>query len=661
MWMERVTRRRRWRAVAVWLAYPLLIALVAVVLGGLKLSGSSVALYTLPGESNGLLVGRARDLRTDEWFVRTPLVARAAELGLPEKDLMGVGTHDMAVGNDVPTGGWAVLARPTTLPYHVFGVERAFALEWWIVYLALPAIALYTLSLVLGVRALTAALVATIVVLSPAVQWWTVTITGTTIGYACFAAAAFIAAMRARFVLAGVGLAVLAGWMAACLVLVLYPPWAVPMLIFGVVASAAAIGRSYPPSHHDRRRWWFRLLLVSGGAAAAGGMVLLAFAQAHRDALQAIADAVYPGQRRLEGGTGDLATLFGAPFDLIGSTRSSAVVAVNGFNQSEAAAGLFTVFAIAVVMVADRSRSTGKHWRIRLPLLAILGASAVFLAWYLLPIPAGIGRVLLLDRVRPDRLLLPLAVVSAVALGLFVDALRAHQRRLPPLPLLAGCTAFAVPTLWAGWGLEVDGHSAPRWQVLLLAAAATVGIGLSLYGWRVGLWLIVALFAISAATVNPLQRGLGELVDSPAAQLGRELRARRDTGVVMEVFANPSGDLTALGGLTASGVPLITGMNGYPNTSAWRVLDPSGSSRHAWDRYANAIWAAGPPGSQPKIQLFPPAALTVVVDPCDPRLAKLGVQTVVSDQELNRPCLTEIKRTMRGPTLFAYRIDRTRV
>ncbi len=491
-------------------------------------------------------------------------------------------------------------------------------------------------------------------------QWWTVTITGTTIGYACFAAAAFIAATRARFVLTGVGLAATAGWMAACLVLVLYPPWAVPMLVFGVVASAAAIGRLYPRSHHDRRGWWFRLLLVLGVAAVAGGLVLLAFVQAHRDALRAIADAVYPGQRRLSGGTGDLAILFGAPFDLIESTRSSAVVAVNGFNQSEAAAGLFTVFAIAAAMVADWSRSTCKHWRSRVPLLAILGTSAVFLAWYLLPIPAAIGRVLLLDRVRPDRLLLPLAVVSAVAVGLFVDAVRRHRRRLPPLPLLAGCTAFAVPTLWAGWGLEIDGQSAPRRQVLLLAIAATVGIGLSLYGLRVGLWLLVALFAISAATVNPLQRGLSELVESPAAQLGRELRARRDTGVVLQVFANPSGDLTALGGLTASGVPLITGMNGYPNVSAWRVLDPRGSSRRAWDRYANAIWTAGPAGSQPQIQLYPPAALTVTVDPCDPRLAKLGVQTVVSDQDLNRSCLTEIERTRRGPTLFAYRIDRTR-
>ena len=657
---RRTIRRPGWCAIPVWLVYPLLIAFVTVFLGGLKLSGSSVALYTIPGESNGLLAGRARDLRTDEWFVRTPLVARAAELGLPEQDRMGVGTHDMAVGNDVPTGGWAVLARPTTLPYHVFGVERAFALEWWIVFLALPAIALYALALALGVRALTAALIATIVVLSPVVQWWTVTITGQTIGYACFAAAAFIAATRARSVYPGVGLAVLAGWMAACLVLVLYPPWAVPMLIFGVVVSAAAIGRLFPPSRHDRRAWWFRLLLISGIAAAAGGLVLLAFAQAHRDALQAIADAVYPGQRRLAGGTGDFAILFGAPFDLIESTRSAAVVAVNGLNQSEAAAGLFTVLAIGMAMVVDRSRSTCKPWRSALPLLATFGASAVFLAWYLIPIPAAIGRFLLLDRVRPDRLLLPLAVVSAIALGLFVDAMRGQQRRLPLMALFAGCTAFAVPTVWAGWELEIDGRSAPRWQVLLLAIAATVGIGLGLYGWRVGLWLLVALFAVSAATVNPLQRGLSELVDSPAAQLGRELRARRGTGVVLEVFANPSGNLTALGGLTASGVPLITGVNGYPNVSAWRVLDPSGSSRHSWDRYANAIWTAGPAGSQPHIQLFPPAALTVTVDPCDPRLAKLGVQTVVSDQELSRSCLVEIERTTRGPTLFAYRIDRTR-
>jgi hypothetical protein len=643
--------------IPVWLWFPLVIVLATVVLGSLKLSQSSVSLYGPGGEDRGLVAGRARPPRTDEWFVRTPLIARQSALGVPQHDQMGVGEHDMAMTNDLPTGGWDVVVRPHLLPYHVLGIERAFAFEWWIVLLALPALGVYVLALALGVRALTAALIATIVVLSPAVHWWTVSATGTTIGYAFLGSAAFIAATRVRSTYARIGLAAIAGWLTACLVLVLYPPWAVPMFLIGGAAAASTIVASCPP-RDERRVWWRRLLVIAVVAGAVGGVLVIGFAIVHRDALEAISNAVYPGARRSSGGSGIFALLFGAPFDIVESTKSQVVVGVNGVNQSESAAGLFTVFAVAAALVAYSARSFFQPWRRRLVFLAVLGVTAVLLAWYSLPIPAGVGRLLLLDRVPTERLQLPIAAASAILLALLVDVVCQPARGPSRRAVLAGTVAFAVPTLWAGWRLRIDDQLIPRWQVLLLTAAATAGVGIALSGRRVGLWLLVALFAASAATVNPLQHGLLALVDSPAAHLGRELRARPDTGTVLQFFENQSGDLEALGGFTASGVPLVSGVNEYPNSDAWRVLDPDGSSRDAWDRYNTAIWTGGPPGSEPQISLTPPAALGITVDPCDPRLARLGVRTIVSDYQLTDPCLTEIVRTGSGVVLYAYHIDR---
>jgi hypothetical protein len=217
---------------------------------------------------------------------------------------------------------------------------------------------------------------------------------------------------------------------------------------------------------------------------------------------------------------------------------------------------------------------------------------------------------------------------------------------------------FAVPTIWAGWNLDVDGRIAPRWQVLLLAAAAIAGVGLALSGRRFGLLLLVALFAAGAAAVNPLQHGVSALVDGPGATLGRELRSQRNAGVVLNVVAAPKADLTVQGGLTASGVPLVSGVNNYPNATAWRVLDPDGSSRNAWDRYNIAVWIAGPPGSVPRFNLVPPATLEVTVDPCDARLSILGVSTVVSDRDLAHPCLERVP-TARRARLFEYSIVRS--
>lgn len=644
--------------VPVWLRFPLIVALATLVLGGLELTQSSVSIYGPSGEERGLVAGRARPSRTDEWQVRTPLAVRQAALGFPRDDQVGVGENDMGLSNDLPTGGWEVLVRPHLLPYHVFGIERAFAFEWWIVFLALPAMGLYTLALVLGVRVLTAALIAMIVVLSPVVQWWTVTATGTTIGYAFLGSAALIAATRARSLYIRIGLAAAAGWLAACLVLVLYPPWAVPMFLIGAVVAAAAISAQYPPPQL-RRIWWRRLIVITAVSAAVGGVLVVAFAFVHQDALDAIANSVYPGRRRNVGGTGDLALLFGTPFDIIESTKEAVAVVVNGVNQSEASAGLFTIFAVAAAALADPTHSVVRPWRSRVVFLAVLGIAAVLLAWYLLPIPEGVGRFLLLDRVTTQRVPLPLAAAGALLLALFIDVYRQPGRGLHPRALIAGTAAFAIPTLWAGGQLRVDDQLVPRWQVMLLTAAATAGIALALSGRRVGLWLLVALFAASAATVNPLQHGLGALIDNPATQLGRELRARPGTGAVVQFFKDQSRGVEALFAMTASGVPLVSGNSGYPNEGAWHVLDPDDSARDAWDRYSTSVWTGGLPGSEPEILLSPPAAVGVRVDPCDPRLARLGVGTIVSDYELTDPCLTEITRISDGVDLYAYRIERT--
>jgi hypothetical protein len=64
----------------------------------------------------------------------------------------------------------------------------------------------------------------------------------------------------------------------------------------------------------------------------------------------------------------------------------------------------------------------------------------------------------------------------------------------------------------------------------------------------------------------------------------------------------------------------------------------------------------GPPGSEPQI-IGSEDTVAVTVDPCDPRLAELGVGTLVSITPLTGDCLVETDRLVdeRG-TLYAYRI-----
>jgi hypothetical protein len=197
-------------------------------------------------------------------------------------------------------------------------------------------------------------------------------------------------------------------------------------------------------------------------------------------------------------------------------------------------------------------------------------------------------------------------------------------------------------------------------KVLLIVAIFSVGIGLALFARTTGLVLLAVCLGVAAAFVNPLQRGLDVLTESPSAQLGRELRDRPGVGRVL-MFSDDPGIrvIQARGGLTASGVPLVSGVNLYPDREAWTVLDPAGSSSRAWNRFNNASWGAAPAGLAPTVTIDSEDSILVMVDPCDPRLKRLGVTTIVTLTPLDRPCLalTDVVKDSRATSLRAYQIE----
>lgn len=642
--MQRVPVRAR---------FPLLLLLGVVLLGSLGLSGSSVGMYIDRGVDNGLLAGRARPIRTDEWSVRTPLLVRQEQLGLADESVVGVGRHDMGVLLEVPTDGWDVVVRPQLAVYRVFGTERAFAFEWWL-RLALGAFGIYCLLVALRVRVLIASLTAVIVMASPVVQWWSTNGVGPSIGFGCLTAAAAIAAVHAGSTSARLGWAAVSGWMAACLFAALYPPWTVPM---GLIAAAAVVGeviRVWPP--REQRRDWLRTLgllaLTAGGVA---GVLIIGFVVTHSDALRAVQDSIYPGKRRNGGGDGALRLLLDSPFDILNSRHDNVLVNVNGTNQTEASSGLFLLVPVALAVLVDWRRVKTRA-RDYAPLLALLAVGAGLLAWFLLPIPETLGKIVLLDRVQPTRLLLPFAVLSGLVLAIAVDRRARDGECVSWTACAVAAGVFLAGSLWAGFELRLNLEEPDRALVVLLALAFGAAVLLALRYATAGFVALAVLAVITAVPINPLQHGLQELTDSPAARLGRRLHEQ--PGAVLAV-ANGPAELQVRGGLTASGAPVVSGVDLYPNARAWRRVDRDGDQRRVWDRYANARFFLGRSGSEPKLHLVAADAIEVTVDPCGPEMRTLGVRFVVSFEPLARACLRETQSVpASGGRLRAYEIRR---
>lgn len=634
----------RWLAASV---FPAVIGVAVLVLGLSGLTGSSLGSYatTEAGGAHppGLLAGSVRGIRSDEWLVRTPWVLRQLELGLPHRVAGGVGSHDAAVLMDLPTGGWEVVLRPHTAVYRFLGDEQAFAVEWW-GFFAIQLLGVYALVLTLTGRIAVSALAASLVTLSPATQWWTTPATFTAVGYGCLATALVLRAYRTATARRRVALSALAGLILADFLAGIYPPWQIgTALVLVPVAVASVVPDLWASA--TRLRAVRSLVLVVPIVLGVAGALLGSFLSEHRGAVTAISSTVYPGHRSAEhGGGAALPIVLGSAFDSFASVKPYAVV--NGTNQSENASGLPLLLPVAVAGLALVAWRRLRGSRSSPALIGCLMGGALVVAWMLLPIPSQVGRFLLLTRVPPYRLSLPLCLAGAIGLALLVCHQSESERPFPRTLLLACVAGFGGALAWGAARYTVDGAGIDTRRAAVFVLVAMVGVALALSRRPLpGLAVLVIFSLWQASLINPVQRGLRPLTVNPLRHAVDSVKASAPAEAGWIAY---SVDLTVRGILTAAGVNNLAGVSPYPDRAAWQVLDPRRASEAAWNRYAHVSFTAAPAGAAPSFTLIGPDNLSVAVDPCGAALRQLGVRFVVAHGLGPQTCLSPVVTVRQG-------------
>lgn len=113
-----------------------------------------------------------------------------------------------------------------------------------------------------------------------------------------------------------------------------------------------------------------------------------------------------------------------------------------------------------------------------------------------------------------------------------------------------------------------------------------------------------------------------------------------------------TGSPFARGIVTATGVNHLTSASPYPDVDSWLVLDPRREHEEVWNRYATVSFELGPKGSDPVFTLVTPDGFSVEVDPCDPRLERLGVDLFITENQVAQECATFIQEARLGASLF---------
>ncbi len=585
-----------------------------------------------------LLMATPRGIRVDEWSHSTPW-ALAQFQHKPRFPVVNSNIGDganMLVSPWVPVLHPSVIARPVTWGYLLFGAQMGLAWAWWYQPLACFLALVFLFDILLPGRRLLAVFGSAWYCGSAYVVCWSLWPAYlTSFGAFSVVCAYHLLHSRSRNVLlaAGVGL----GLAFSGFVLQLYPPWQVPLAHTFLFIFIGLLIRDRP-WNTVRVLGRYRLLGVGLGLLVAA-IALGSFFISTASVLRAMAETVYPGQRRLLGGDCSATRLFTSFYNY-----STIFKTPSNTNESESA-GYFLLFpAVLIAMIASpraRQRIGPVGWML-VPL-------ALFFVYFCVtPIPAWLADITLMSRVQGFRSQIALGLVSIILCMQLLDAMR--QRRWWEERALSTAALVFLGSggvlVWFGWLFQSEtnyfpgGASNPPTEVLWVSfTAASISACMTLGLQRLTAGLVMTAVVLTSGTFNPLSSGFTPLEKTEMSRaIAKVLRNDPRPSGQPSLWLTYGGSLYPSTGMVAQmlGARSIAGVHQYPQLDMWRKLDPKGRHFDKYNRYALVLQFAAPPSDTTVFFNLPHMfVLHLKTSPLNPIWHNLGARYVISTGDGN--------------------------
>jgi putative flippase GtrA len=638
-----------WRAL--WL-FPLavLIALIAVSAFGLNGSSSGYDYKAIHGHDDpAIILGHTRSIRSDEFLVQTPQIISQDAKGYPVANNSEPGGIDMELNWEAPYKSWSVLFRPNLFPFLFLPFDQAYAWRWYLPDAAIVVACYLFCVLLLPKRPGFAALTAITLVFNPFIQWWYLPndVMPIAWGFAILAGLLGLGFAQRWWSKALIVAAIT--YVSAWTVMGLY----VPFIIATAVPCAAFIVGWL--CHHQAQVPFKRRLAALGffgiGAGIAGAITgLFLLTQLH--AVKATAATVYPGQRLTTPGQGSAAGASGSRVvDGLFSALlydDNATTHLTAGNQSESSAFLLTAFLLLPLAIWCIWLWWRKYHHVNAILIASVIGPLIIALYMYVPGWEPLAKFLLLTRVPWNRAQPGLGVGAVIFLAVLVHALQ----QLKPGTIRWPLTAISVVGLAAyGWWYREELARVGGPSVGIVSVTGIVfllsAIGLCLIGNRrpaagAAAWLVVAV--ILGAAVNPVRVGV---FDWRTTAYGKE---------IVKLNQRAPGRWIAIDGVSKSlimesDVPGFSTVQGFPNTTAWHQLDPSGQYEQQWNRYAHVTWTSSPTAQ--RIHSNTVDTVQIRFEPCD-AYEQAHIKYAVADHALSSQCLKPVGTATEKYTTFYY-------
>ena len=547
-----------------------------------ELNGSSIGEWAgaLPqGENSGLVLGRPRGCRTDEFALFTGMTF--AQFYDPQGSwpflgqVMGATTTNMFMVYGQPVLDLSIIVHPFQVGFLVLGLSRGLSFFW-----CARAIALFMTSFELGRvitrdnRALSVAF-ACLTTLAPAVAWWfSINSLVEMLVFFNIVVVCLSKYPNEKNVIKRRVFVAVCAYSCVGFVYSIYPAWQVPLAYVLLALIIAIVFQNRSAFLKAVKEDWIAIAICAFVSIVGA----VAIALHSWDAIVAEMSTDYPGDR-IDAGGGYFLLLFRFPISLFLPFIPASTASGLSSGLPDAFTAFFDFCPLGIVLAVINYKREKKINPVSLALMLVILLIGIYEA---LGFPEIVAKLTLMGKTIPTRAIVVFSFANLILL--FHEIARFQPSKKKSAKAKAGvvsvCLLFAI-TCAALCKLNEGVFVGIVKLAIIIAVLACVWLLVFFDRKRIFMVSCIVIAIVSGAFVNPIQKGIAVVDKNPLITQIRTI-SQDNKGVKWISAVGWRSNITLF-----AGAPAINSTNIYPNGELWQVLDPNSERKIEWNRYAH--------------------------------------------------------------------------
>ena len=567
-------------------------------------------------KESGLISGIPLPIRSDEWMVNTSFILSQAKTGFPlVNQALGSGKIPFLMG--LPTKHILSYMKPNLWGFYLFDTERGFSWYWNFKIFPFLLASFLILMLFTGSHFHLSLFGSFCLILSPAIQWWSINTELFTYGLFSLISLIYVLYSEKQLTIILSSLCLLI--FSYSFIMFLYPAYQVPMIYF---LLALFIGYMIKNKTETKN-----IFTVNGGLKISVLLMwllllcilLYIFYSETKETIDIISQTVYPGKRSESGGTYAFYEMFRENFALFLDQKN---YPEKWMNICEATSFLM-LSPVASILVLYQFYTSRK---IEPVLLSLIVFQIFIMMWILVGFPPFLTRFSLLFTSPPFRSFYILGFANVIFTVLFLSY---HFDKFTASFLSKGLIFLIIFFLVLWINLTINHDVANFFSDFQLIVSS---IFVSVLSWLLMFYHqskyykflfagILFLVLIPNIKINPLSQGLAPYYKSELYKTVSEINLKEPNKkwVVYGMMQTPNF-------LKAAGITCFNGVQYAPPLHELRILDPLKKFENIYNRFAHIALSSQSKGSESVyFELVQNDFYTIHIDPCSDKWQQMGI------------------------------------